>query len=68
MTLNDAEIKELLHSPEALTVLIDWNDQQESEADAADMPKEAAFYRERRKAFQSMRMESETKRAERIEK
>lgn len=65
MELYPYEIHELLKSPEALTVLVNYHSQQETMADGMDYADSALYHQQRREQFEAARVEAETKRAER---
>jgi hypothetical protein len=66
-TLSSNEIDVIAESPEALTALIDYNEQQEAYADAMNYVKSAQFHKDRAAELRRLRTESETKRAERVQ-
>lgn len=62
MILSNGELKHLLESPEALSVLIQYNDQQETYADGFNDEDAAEYHKQRASTFRKLRIEAEAKR------
>lgn len=62
IALTYSELRELLASPEALDVLIDWHDHQQSQADAMDAPEPAKHHEKRRKELKALREQAKARR------
>jgi hypothetical protein len=65
MKLKGYEIQELLKSPEALAVLIDYHSRQETMADGMDYADSALYHQRRREQLEAKRGEAEAERAKR---
>lgn len=63
MNLSIGECEYLLDSPEALGVLIRYNDQQETYADGFNDEDAAEYHKQRASMFRRLRIEAETRRA-----
>lgn len=65
LKLDEKEIEELLNSPEAITVLVDYHAHMETLAEATDHLDSAKYHKNRATEFKALRSKAETERAAR---